>query len=143
VKKLLLDTCAISELVKTNPSPSFISWISVQDEDFLYLSVITIGEIFCGVSKLPNGKKRDKLLDWVGAELPERFYGRIIPVGVEVAAKWGELCGSSERIGAKLPVVDSLIAATAMAHGMEVVTRNTDDFKRCGATVLNPWDGSV
>ncbi len=72
--------------------------------------------------------------------MAERFGARLLPVDMRVATRWGTLTGDSEKRGQPLPVIDSLIAATALVQGFAVVTRNIEDFKRCGGTCVNPWD---
>ena len=137
--KYLLDTCLISELVKKEPNPAVVSWLDEQEEQALFLTVLTLGELQKGISKLPDGAKKDELQAWVTIDLGERFSGRIIDIDQETALCWGKLQGEAERLGEKLPVMDSLIAATAAAHGLMVVTRNVKDMERCGGRVCNPW----
>ena len=137
--KYLLDTCLISELVKKEPNPAVVHWLDEQDEQTLFLSVLNLGELQKGISKLTDGTKKDELQAWVGLDLVERFTGRILDVDLETALCWGRLQGVAEQAGEKLAVMDSLIAATAAAHGLIVVTRNVRDMERCGAKVCNPW----
>jgi toxin FitB len=137
--KYLLDTCLISELVKKEPNPAVVSWLDEQDEQNLFLSVLTLGELQKGISKLPAGARRDELQAWVEHDLVERFTGRILDFDLETALFWGKLQGESEQKGERLPVMDSLIAATAMVHGLIVVTRNIKDIERCRVRVCNPW----
>lgn len=137
--KYLLDTCLISELVKKEPNPAVVSWLDEQDEQNLFLSVLTLGELQKGISKLPAGARRDELQAWVEHDLVERFTGRIIDIDLETAQFWGRLQGESEQRGESLPVMDSLIAATATVHGLIVVTRNIKDIERCRIRVCNPW----
>ena len=137
--KYLLDTCLVSELVKKEPNPAVVSWLDEQDEQKLFLSVLNLGELQKGISKLPDGVKKDELQAWVALDLVERFTGRILEIDLDTALCWGRLQGEAEQAGEKLPVMDSLIAATAAAHGLVVVTRNVRDIERCGARVCNPW----
>ena len=137
--KYLLDTCLISELVKKEPNPAVVAWLDAQDEQTLFLSVLTLGELQKGISKLPDGSKKVELQAWVSHDLVERFGGRILSVDQETALYWGRLQGETECKGEKLPVMDALIAASAGVHGMLVVTRNAKDLERCGAQVCNPW----
>jgi predicted nucleic acid-binding protein len=137
--KYLLDTCLISELVKKEPNPAVVSWLDEQDEQKLFLSVLNLGELQKGISKLPDGTKKDELQAWVALDLVERFTGRILEIDLETALCWGRLQGEAEQAGEKLPVMDSLIAATAAAHGLIVVTRNVRDIERCKVRVCNPW----
>lgn len=137
--KFLLDTCLVSELVRKEPNPGVISWLDQRDERSLYLSVLTVGELQKGVSKLPAGTRKEDLQAWIEHDLAERFSGRILGLDLETAITWGRLQGEAEQRGEKLPVMDSLIAATAITHGLAVVTRNPRDLERCQARVVNPW----
>jgi predicted nucleic acid-binding protein len=138
--KYLLDTCVISELVKKEPHPSVIRWMDTGDESKMYLSVLTLGEIIKGINKLPNGDRREKLQSWVTNDLVQRFGARLLEIDAEISMAWGTMLGESERLGEKLPVVDSLIAASANVHDLIVVTRNVKDMERCRTKVFNPWE---
>jgi hypothetical protein len=135
----LLDTSVISELVRKSPHLPVLEWIGAQDETSLYLSVVTIGEIEKGIARLPASARKTKLQSWVRRDLVERFGARLLPIDIRVSTRWGALSGESEKRGQPLPVIDSLIAATALVHGFAVVTRNVEDFKRCGVACVNPW----
>lgn len=138
--KYLLDTCVISELVKTAPHPAVIRWMDDCDESRMYLSVLTLGELVKGIAKVPDGEKREKLQSWVSNDLAQRFGQRLVEIDTEIVRAWGTLLGEAERQGEKLPVVDSLIAVSANVHGLVVVTRNVQDIVRCHAKVFNPWE---
>ena len=138
--RYLLDTNVISELVKKAPNRNVLSWIDECDETALFLSVITFGELQKGISKLRDKSRAEQLQKWVEQDLVKRFKGRILPIDLEVIITWGKVQGISEKNGTKLPVMDSLIAATAIAHHLTVVTRNVNDIERCQASVFNPWD---
>lgn len=137
--KYLLDTCLISELVKKVPNLAVVNWLDEQDEQTLFLSVLNLGELQKGISKLTDGMKKDELQAWVTLDLVERFTGRVLDVDLETALYWGRLQGEAEQAGEKLPAMDSLIAAIAAVHGLIVVTRNVRDIERCGVRVCNPW----
>lgn len=135
----LLDTCVISELVRPKPKASVVAWIQECAEDELFLSVITIGELEKGFSKLQNSKRRTGLETWVRRDLVGRFRDRVLDIDLDVAALWGALAGASEARGQPLPVLDSLIAATSLHHDLTVVSRNTHDLERWGARCFDPW----
>lgn len=135
----LLDTCVISELAAKTPNPKVIDWIDGIDPNSAYLSVITLGEIRKGVAKLPESKRKTALETWLSEDLPERFSGRILAVGIEVTLTWGQFTGSLEAEGKKMAAVDSLIAAIALHHHCALVTRNEADFRHAGVTLVNPW----
>jgi hypothetical protein len=131
----------ISELVKKAPNEVVLKWLDARDEQSLFLSVLTLGELQKGSSRLSTGPRKDDLQAWIENDLIERFAGRILDLDLEMALIWGKLLGEVELKGAKLPVMDSLIAATAIAHGLVVVTRNAKDIERCRAKVFNPGVG--
>ena len=138
--KYLLDTCLISELVKKEPNSAVVNWLDEQDEQTLFLSVLNLGELQKGISKLSDGARKDVLQSWVVLDLVERFTGRILDIDLETALCWVRIQGEAEQTGVKLPVMDSLIAATAAAHGLMIVTRNVRDMEKCGVKVCNPWE---
>lgn len=137
----LLDTTAVSEWVKPRPDPGVVRWLAEVDEDRTYLSVITIGELRHGVERLVAGRRRTELAAWLENQLADRFEGRLLPVGRGVADAWGRLTARLERRGRKVGTVDTLIAATAEHHELQVVTRNVADFEPTGVAVVNPWTG--
>lgn len=136
----LLDTCLISELVKPSPNQGVLDWLNGQLEERIFLSVVTIGEIQAGISKLAESRRKIDLMTWLENQMLPRFEQRVLPVSPDIAMLWGKKRGEAAARGTTLPLADSLIAATAMTHGMTVVTRNTADLERCGALTLNPWD---
>ena len=136
----LLDTCVISELVRVRPDENVVRWIDSIDEGKLFLSVLTIGELEKGINKLPESQRKSDLREWLSHDLAQRFEEKIHPVDFAIATAWGTLQSEAERRGEKLPVIDSLLAATAEVHRHTLVTRNIADFARCGVSILNPWD---
>lgn len=137
--KYLLDTSVISESTKPRPSANVLSWIDAQDEFSLFLSVITLGELQKGINKLPNSKKRLQLQAWVMKDLTNRFSGRILHVDQDVAMRWGALAGTAERQGQKIPVLDGLLAATALVGGLTLVTRNSPHMQPMAVAFVDPW----
>lgn len=135
----LLDTAVVCEPTRPKPDARVRAWLEAREESDLCLSVLTLGEIHQGIAQLPPGARRDSLQYWADSELSRRFHGRILPVDAETAAEWGRLSGSARASGRPLPVVDALLAATAITHHLTVVTRDVADIERCGARVLNPW----
>lgn len=136
----LLDTNVISELVGVKPSRRVLAWMDAADEDLLYLSVLTLGEIRKGIAGLAQGKRRTQLESWLEVDLQDRFSGRTIPVDQGVADRWGVLAADASRAGRTLSVIDGLLAATAVHHNLTVVSRNTRDFEAANVLVLNPWE---
>lgn len=136
----LLDTNCVSELVCPKPEPRVIEWVDAADEATLYLSVLTLGEIRKGVASLPPSKRRTRLEGWLEVDLPARFSGRIVPIDAAISDRWGSISAEAKRKGKILPVIDGLLAATALHHNLTVVSRNGSDFKQSLVRVLNPWD---
>ena len=138
--KYLLDTCIISELSKKRPNSKVIKWIRGQHEQDIYLSVLTLGELQKGITKIVDSRRKQELLEWLESDLPQRFDKRILLVTDAVARKWGEIQGVTEQQGQKMPVIDSLIASTGLTYNLEVATRNIDDMKASGVQLFNPWE---
>lgn len=137
--RYLLDTNVISELIARQPNAQVVAWIDSLDPTTVYLSVITIGEIRKGIEKLEPSKRKDVLLDWLNTDLLIRFHEHLAEITTEVMLRWGEVTGQLERQGKPVGVVDSLIAAIALAGEFVLVTRNQRDFEGTGVTLLNPW----
>jgi predicted nucleic acid-binding protein len=139
VSGFLLDTNVISELVKPKPEPRVARWIDSTDENLLHLSVLTLGEIRKGIALLPETSRRVLLESWLDSELAVRFSGRILPIDEAVADRWGRIAARAATATSTLPVIDGLLAATALHHNMTLVTRNTGDVAATGVPLFNPW----
>ncbi len=133
----LLDTNIISETIRRTPNRSVIAWLDRLPGEALFISVLTVGEIRRGIEMLADGKRREELRLWLEHELPAWFEGRVLPVDLAVADRWGRLLA---EIGRPLPSIDSLLAATALHHGLRLATRNTKDFSYPGIEVINPFE---
>jgi len=139
-KAYLVDTNVLSELRKgSRAEPRVLEWFGGVDGASLFLSVLVIGEIRRGIENIRrrDGSTATVLEAWLN-ELCEEYSQRVLPVCVRVAQVWGQF-----NVPDPLPVVDSLIAATAHVHGLTVVTRNTRDIGRTGVPVLNPFEPAV
>jgi len=132
----LLDTNVISELVRANPEPAVLAWFDSVPDDSLYISVLTLGEIRKGVEQVADSRRKERLRVWLEHTLPDWLEGRLLPVDEAVAEQWGRL---QAEVGRPVPAIDSLLAATALYHGLRMVTRNTQDFDFPGLEVINPW----
>ena len=139
----LLDTNVVSEWVKPKPSPSVVAWLAEVDEDRVFLSVVSLGEIRSGVEQMPAGPRRNRLTSWLVDELPLRFEGRLLEVERQVADRWGVLTARSRGLGTNLSAVDAFLAATAAVHGLTLVTRNVADFDKLGLRLLDPWNSAL
>jgi predicted nucleic acid-binding protein len=135
----LLDTNVPSEIIRSYPDPGVAAWISTQVNAELNLSVVTIGEFRKGITTLPDSRKRSRLEDWLANEIIPVFGDRILPVTTAIAQKWGALAGMRQLRGRPLSMADGLIAATALEHGLVLVTRNVRDFDDLGVELFSPW----
>jgi len=139
VSGFLLDTNVISELIKPRPESNVTEWVGGTDESLLYLSVLTLGEIRRGIAVLPQSRRRTSLEAWLEKDLPARFEDRILIIDQEVADRWGSLTAAARNSGIVLPVIDGLLAATALEHNLTFVTRDTGQIPSMGVSVFNPW----
>jgi toxin FitB len=134
----LLDTVVISELRKPlrQRNPNLVNWIKAVSSRDLFISVVTIGEIERGIEQQQrlNPEFATSLTAWLDV-VSRTYEGRILPVDIAVARRWGRL---SQQVGNR--GLDLAIAATALEHGLTVVTRNVSDFERTGVSVLDPFD---
>lgn len=135
----LIDMCVLSELQKPKPNASVVSWMSETDVSLLYLSAVTIGEIRRGIDLLDDRRRRDGLESWFVAEILGSFSEHILPFDGGVAQRWGSIRAVADRSGVRLPVLDAIVAATALHNNLTVATRNERDFRRSGVAVFNPW----
>jgi predicted nucleic acid-binding protein len=137
VSGFLLDTNVISELVRPRPNPRVTHWLDSIDEELLFLSVLTLGEIRKGITALASARKV-RLEAWLSGGLIPRFESRILAIDQAIAERWGQITGSLAAQGTPLPVIDGLLAATALDHNLTLVTRNVS---LTGVAVFDPWAG--
>lgn len=137
--KYLLDTSVVSELISIQPNPAVLDFVDSLDQENIYLSAITVGEIAKAIKLLPDTPRKRDLEKWLREDLLVRFEGRVIPLDADIFIRWGELSATLERIGITQPAIDSLIAATVLAHHMVLVTVNESDFENTGVEIVNPW----
>ncbi len=138
--KYLLDTCVISELIIKKPNDKVLTWVVKTEENKLFISVLTIGEIHKGIEKLSQSKKKNFLHHWVNFDLTERFKNRIINFDLQTATVWGKIQALAEGAGKTMPTIDAQIAATGICNDLIVVTRNTSDMEISGVSLYNPWE---
>lgn len=133
---VLVDANILSEGTKAHPAPSVLEWIT-ENADEIVVNAIIVGELLYGVLALPDGRRREHLLEWFesGVDcLP------LIPIDSGTAHVWAALNAELKRIGRKMPIKDSLNAATALQHDLVVATRNTADFHHAGVKAVNPFN---
>jgi toxin FitB len=137
--RVLLDTCVLSELRNPKVHPRVRQAVDACNEEDLFISVISIGEILKGISLLRESSKRRALETWL--KILERDYGdRLLSIDLETSRLWGELTAAAQKAGWVVLATDGLIAATALRHGLHVMTRNTADFEPTGVLLVNPWE---
>jgi toxin FitB len=135
----LLDTNIVSEWTKPRPNPGIVAFLEAQDEDELFLSVITLAELRRGVDRLAAGRRRSLLDNWLRSDLPARFAGRLLGIDAATADAWGRLVARRERAGRPMAAMDGWIAAVAEVHGLVLVTRNAADFAGTAMRIVDPW----
>jgi predicted nucleic acid-binding protein len=137
----LLDTNVIAELTRLNGAVRVREWAAEYDDSEMFLSILTIGEYQKGLHHLaPDHKLRPRIAASIAA-LEARFSGRVLMLTGSIVRRWGEISGATKRLtGQSPPVVDTMLAATAIEHGLCLVTRNLRDMRHSGAQLFNPWD---
>lgn len=131
----LVDANVLSEPTKPTPSPAVVEWLRIHEGD-LFVDPIVMGELFIGIQALPAGRRRARLEEWY-----EALAGTIecLAWDMTVSRRWARLVVDLNRKGQPLPLLDGMIAATALAHGLTVATRNTSDFEKAGVKVVDPF----
>ena len=135
----LLDTNVLSELRRPKPAPKVAAFVAAQPLDLLYVSVVTFAEIRFGIERIPDVSRRAELNDWLMHKVRPMFEQRVVPVSEDVMFKWRLLVEDGRKVGHTFSQPDLIIAATALHHGLTVVTRDTADFEKARAPVFNPW----
>ena len=137
---IILDTNVLSELFRPDPSELVLKWIARHDPKNLYLTAITIAEIYAGMENLPAGKKRSALATWLDDYVLPNFEGRILSFDLKAAPIWGRLTANNKKQGRPRPAIDTMIASIALAHGLTLATRNTKDFGGLALKLINPFE---
>jgi len=136
---MLVDTCVLSEVQHPRGDANVKAAFAALPGDAIHLSVVTIGELTKGITALAPGARRRGLTDWL-AQIIQNTEGRLLPVSLPVATRWGEVTARAASKGRAVPPADGLIAATAIEHGLRVMTRNVADFEPTGVLTVNPWE---
>jgi predicted nucleic acid-binding protein len=137
--KFLLDTNVVSEWVKPQPNRGLVTWLTAVDEDELCLSIVTVAELRRGAERLPNGRRRRAIEEWIARDVLLRFERRLLGLDVAVAEAWGTITAQCEARGRPISAMDAFVAAVAECHGLSLVTRNEGDFAGVVRSVINPW----
>jgi predicted nucleic acid-binding protein len=140
VSGFLIDTNVISEFVRPRPNAHVISWLEAIEPAMLFASVVTFGEIRLGIEDMPLSKRRSELEEWLEKGMPAWFESNLLPITKAIADRWGQITIQAKRKGTPLSTADGFIAATALVHGLVVVTRDVSGFGQTGAGLVNPWE---
>ena len=135
----LLDTNILSELRRPKPEPKVLAFIAAQPLDRLYVSAVTFAEIRFGIERVPDHARRADLQEWLTHRIRPMFDGRVLPISEDVMLKWRLLVEVGRKAGHTFSQPDLIIAATALHHGLTIVTRDTADYRRAEAPLFNPW----
>ena len=134
----LVDTNVLSEPTRPRPNARVLAWLETHESE-LYASAFTIAEMAFGIAALVSGRKKQNLQRQL-RQLLTSMEGRVLPFNKRVALEWGDMQAELQRSGQLMPLEDSLVAATARRYGLDVATRNVEDFKRARLRVVNPWE---
>jgi toxin FitB len=135
----LLDTNILSELRRPRPEPMVVNFIAARPLEKLYISSVTLAEIRFGIELVADAGKRSELSDWLAHKMRPMFQQRILQVTEDVMFKWRLLVEEGRKAGYTFLQPDLIIAATALEHGLTLVSRDTGDYQRARVTVINPW----
>lgn len=135
---IVVDTNVISEAIKPLPSPPVLAWFDAQDANSLYLTSVTLAELWFGIGALPAGRRRTALGRAVDG-LVSLFSGRILSFDTDAARHHADLALRARAVGKGLPMADAYIAAIAAAGGFAVATRDIAPFRAAGVEVIDPW----
>ena len=135
----LLDTNILSELRRPKPEPKVAAFVAAQPLEHLFVSAVTFAEIRFGIEMLKDARRRAELTDWLTHQLRPLFDHRVLPVSEDVMLKWRLLVEAGRKVGHTFSQPDLIVAATALQHGLVIVSRDTSNFMRAGVGVFNPW----
>jgi predicted nucleic acid-binding protein len=135
----LLDTNVLSELRRPKPDKNVVNFVASKPLDLLFVSVITFAEIRFGIERITDVGRRAELNDWLAHKVRPMFEQRVLAVSEDIMFKWRLLVEDGRKAGHTYSQPDLIIAATALHHGLTVVSRDTSDFRKARVPVLNPW----
>lgn len=137
---IVLDTNVISELMRLAPEPKVLAWADGLDPGAVAITAMNEAEILHGLARLPAGRRQQQLQESWDALAAELFSGRIWPFSSDAAHWYAEVLRRRERLARPMATADAVIAATALAHGVPLATRDSNDFAEIGLELINPWD---
>ena len=139
---IVWDTNVVSELMRPEPNDQVVMWTDRQPVDEVFITAITLAELWYGIGRLPIGRRRNELAEVFDEMLTQDFEHRVLDFDRVAAAHYADLVVERERIGRPISMADAQIAAICRSHGAAVATRNVDDFSDVGVDVVNPWTAS-
>jgi predicted nucleic acid-binding protein len=137
---IVLDTNVISELWKAAPEPNVLAWIDAQSVETLYLSAVTVAELRFGLAAMPAGKRRSIYQERLEREVLTAFTGRVLPFDLDASQAYAELMARARAAGKAIGKADGYIAASAVARGFSIATRDTGPFQAAGLNIIDPWE---
>jgi hypothetical protein len=140
---ILLDTNVVSEVYRSHPSPSVMTWLDAQPIDSLYLCTPVLAELRFGAERLDDGKRKDWLRATIDRLEKELYRGRILVFDAPSAATYGQIAAKRQKAGQTMHQMDGLIAAIALTNGATLATRNEKDFVNLGLDVVNPFEAII
>jgi len=135
---ILLDTNVLSELMKPMPDPAVVAWFDAQVTETLFISTLTVAELWLGIGMLPQGRRRDGLTRWM-SEVAEEFASRTLSFDSEAALQYASLAVQACASGKGFPIPDGYIAAIAALHGFAVASRDESAFAAARLRIIDPW----
>lgn len=135
----LLDTNILSELRRPRPDRRVLALVAAQPLELLHVSSVTLAEIRFGIEGVTDANRRAELVEWLAHKVRPMFDGRVLPVSEDIMFKWRLLVEEGRKVGHTFSQPDLIIAATALHHGLTVVSRDTADYLRTRVALINPW----
>ncbi len=135
----LLDTNVLSELRRRKPERRVVAFVAAQPLDTLYVSTVTFAEIRFGIEVITDANQRTELTDWLTHKIRPMFESRVLPISEDIVLKWRLMVEDGRKAGHTFSQPDLFIAATALHHGLTVVSRDVDEYVTAHVPVFNPW----
>ena len=138
----LLDTNILSELRRLKPEPKVLTFVAGHPLEELFISTVTLAELRFGIELLSDGSRREELNHWLTHKIRPMFDQRVLPITEDIMLRWRLVVEEGRKAGHTFSQPDLIIAATALHHGLTMVTRDRSDFDKAGVPAINPWDAT-
>ena len=135
----LLDTNILSELRRPRPERKVLAFVAAQPLELLYVSTVSLAEIRFGIERVSDAGRRAELADWLAHQVRPMFEQRVLAISEDIMLKWRLLVEDGRKAGHTFSQPDLIIAATALHHGLTVVSRDVSEYQKARASVVNPW----